>query len=133
MIIVNINIQFFCQAEDWILVLVVTEVQTCALPICMRFYDIKYHYGRIPNHRASQKLSIGSFCMKLRALPHGGICMRFYDIKHYYGRIPRHSALQKIGRASCRERVYISVIAVSLKKNNLTFFSSFTLNLLLSL
>src|SRR5689334_25303055 len=30
----------------------------------------------------------------------------------------RDEQLEQIGRASCRERVYISVVAVSLKKNN---------------
>ena len=44
------------------------------------FHDKTHHYGRIPSHRAPQKLSIGSFCMKLRALPYGGIGTRFYGI-----------------------------------------------------
>ena len=66
----------------------------------MRFYDMKHHYGRIPSHRASQRLSIGSFCMKLRALPYGGICVRFYDMKHHYGRIPSHRASQKLSIGS---------------------------------
>ena len=48
------------------------------------FYNKKHHYGRIPSHKASQKLSIGSFCMKLRALLYEGIGMLFYDMKHHY-------------------------------------------------
>ena len=69
------------------------------------FYDKKHHYGRIPSHRASQKLSIGSFCMKLRALPYGGIGVRFYDIKHHYGRIPSHRASQKLSIGAFRSKL----------------------------
>ena len=37
------------------------------------FTKVKQKNGRIPSHRASQKLSIGSFCMKLCTLLYEGI------------------------------------------------------------
>src|SRR3712207_8228471 len=86
---------FFFQAEDGIRDIGVTGVQTCALPI---------YQGRV---------------------------LRIYrqppDVAAVYPRVGRLPALtevpalgepapRQIGRASCRERVEISVVAVSLKK-----------------
>src|SRR5438067_13917394 len=76
----------------------VTGVQTCALPIC-------------DTHEEAKKFFVNYF--KQIALVFGGAWNgRKYSIKSA-------SALREIGRASCRERVKISVVAVSIKKNRI--------------
>src|SRR5438105_15268507 len=80
---------FFFQAEDGIRYPLVTGVQTCALPICSD-----------PDRSASRNLH------RRRARP-----------DRYHAMVPDADA-QEIGRASCRERVYIAVAAVTLKKKN---------------
>src|SRR5690349_25148672 len=80
---------FFLQAEDGIRDLYVTGVQTCALPIWM---------------------ALVGYCREWR-LPSG---RRFSSSP---SRRPATGLLvNQIGRASCRERVYISVGAACLKK-----------------
>src|SRR2546430_12753161 len=87
---------FFFQAEDGIRDLTVTGVQTCALPISM------------PPSAGRQRAERARTLADRRARPH---------------RLPprplRHFRRQ-IGRASCRERVEISVVAVSLKEKKKT-------------
>src|SRR5690349_25119224 len=80
---------FFFQAEDGIRDLYVTGVQTCALPICV-------------------------FAILLEAMPAAAAAYvrERVDVLIYgIGAGP-----EEIGRASCRERVEISVVAASLKK-----------------
>src|SRR2546422_10938313 len=88
---------FFFQAEDGIRDVAVTGVQTCALPIL----PLGYH------------LSYVSFARQLRLAglrPHCEACS---------GGTGRDTIeIAQIGRASCRGRVEISVVAVSLKKKN---------------
>src|SRR5262249_59610787 len=82
---------FFFQAEDGIRDWSVTGVQTCALPI----------YPQRRRASADARLDAGS---------HGAPLARFLvDLR----------GPAQIGRASCRERVEISVVAVSLKKEEL--------------
>src|SRR2546427_8896582 len=83
---------FFFQAEDGIRFLTVTGVQTCALPILT------------PN--------IASPLMVLFAV----ILLPAIIVRFYQGWF---QMLYQIGRASCRERVQISVVAVSLKKKKI--------------
>src|SRR5712664_4465068 len=73
---------FFFQAEDGIRDLIVTGVQTCALPIF-----------------ADRAIALPEDCDGGDAIARARQAMR-----------------EEIGRASCRERVWISVVAVSLKK-----------------
>src|SRR5258707_5759785 len=80
---------FLFQAEDGIRDIGVTGVQTCALPISRR-----------EARRAAAEQ---------RRLPAGMECA--------VERQSAPAARWQIGRASCRERVEISVVAVSLKKN----------------
>src|SRR3712207_9163746 len=94
----------FFQAEDGIRDIGVTGVQTCALPIF--------------------SAAVGSSMMRMRAL-----CDSALAISTRW-RLPTESpptsapglrswmSSDEIGRASCRERVEISVVAGSLKKNN---------------
>src|SRR5205807_7296227 len=77
---------FFFQAEDGIRDYKVTGVQTCALPIF-----------RIT---VRQEIHRRSFCLELHVASIGML------------RYVRDLALQ-IGRASCRERVYIIVVVAS--------------------
>src|SRR2546427_2568473 len=82
---------FFFQAEDGIRDLTVTGVQTCALPI---------------SHAETRDVWISATGISTRALP-----------RPPPSEPPRPPARPpQIGRASCRERVEISVVAVSLKK-----------------
>src|SRR2546430_14167223 len=90
---------FFFQAEDGIRYLTVTGVQTCALPIFP---------SRAPPEKCSCRRPCSRRNFRRRRSPLG--CWPNW---------PRSSALcrrEKIGRAACRERVEISVVAVSLKK-----------------
>src|SRR2546425_11909096 len=84
---------FFFQAEDGIRDKLVTGVQTCALPI----------------YRRARRQGGGRRCGRVDVLRDGGRS-RARD-----GRRP-HGGCHEIGRASCRGRGEISVVAVSLKK-----------------
>src|SRR5690625_5376400 len=83
-----LGILFFFQAEDGIRDGHVTGVQTCALPILS-----------IPFIRITEQCS----------------SMKVFEIRELF-LICHFKRGLKIGRASCRERVWISVGAVSLKK-----------------
>src|SRR2546429_1306295 len=80
---------FFFQAEDGIRDVAVTGVQTCALPILRAGGRPRGAHDRPGRDRQ-------------------------YDRHHHPHEFQRGS--DEIGRASCRERVEISVVAVSLKK-----------------
>src|SRR3712207_9485147 len=90
----------FFQAEDGIRDIGVTGVQTCALQICRRIAtafsaSISGTACRVPSPTEASGT-------KINAAPKP--------------EKPRASPPAKIGRASCRERVQISVVAVSLNK-----------------
>src|SRR5437762_11062505 len=85
---------FFFQAEDGIRDTSVTGVQTCALPI----WEFREPRRDAIRHLARR--------LRQRRVPAPG-----------NERFPaRHRPLSEIGRASCRERVWISVVAVAVKK-----------------
>src|SRR3712207_9070813 len=90
----------FFQAEDGIRDIGVTGVQTCALPI-FTFY----HYPEVETVHTSYHWV---------AVPQGTGFAK--DSETYHRR--------QIGRASCRERVQISVVAVSLKKTSQLLYLS---------
>src|SRR3712207_9405666 len=81
------------QAEDGMRDIGVTGVQTCALPICV---DARLGLA----NRQRQRLLAVNVLLGLR-------------------RLDERDRVPEIGRASCRERVQISVVAVSLKKTML--------------
>src|SRR5688572_32878406 len=82
---------FFFQAEDGIRDLTVTGVQTCALPILRRS----------PENGAGNHIKLAAMTSTR-------------------DRGAFESTSCKIGRASCRERVEISVVAVPLKKKKMS-------------
>src|SRR2546421_13055657 len=82
---------FFFQAEDGIRDLIVTGVQTCALPIYFVANTQRGHF--FSSTLAEHNRNVLKYRRLLAGLP-----------------------ADQIGRASCRERVEISVVAVSLKK-----------------
>src|SRR5687768_17952318 len=96
---------FFFQAEDGIRDVAVTGVQTCALPI-LEMYDeafleyeaALYHYERCEREdlTASAQNDLGCLYTKVGDVERALECLE----------------RSKIGRASCRERVCISVVAV---------------------
>src|SRR5437588_12011952 len=90
---------FFFQAEDGIRDHCVTGVQTCALPIYSRFQ--MSHMTQRQLHR------LWAFRMRI-----GRLASRVGEDD----RTGASCSAGKIGRASCRERVEIAVVAVSLKK-----------------
>src|SRR5438445_1861885 len=95
---------FFFQAEDGIRDIGVTGVQTCALPICRGF-------GRGEARPARLWFTQTGSWLRSPAARHTG--------KATSPRSPRSSPINsafhqvKIGRASCRERVYVAVDCVS--------------------
>src|SRR5437868_15370787 len=93
---------FFFQAEDGIRDRNVTGVQTCALPISVGRANL---YRRPPTARATLARShaLGRLRRALRPRRFGTL---FQERQH----------AGEIGRASCRERVEISVVAEVFKK-----------------
>src|SRR5262249_56556915 len=103
-----LSLFFFFQAEDGIRDWSVTGVQTCALPIFARLGRFRKDSGLPPiagYFRPALALRRIWSC-RGRGLGHGPAGRRLPR--------PRHT---KIGRASCRERGEVSVVAGSLKKN----------------
>src|SRR2546422_11455321 len=96
---------FFFQAEDGIRDVAVTGVQTCALPISTSdlrssLIGVRQAFSRLTlTMRSAAALALASASL-------GSLTLRR----------PRIARAWEIGRASCRERVLISVVAVSLKK-----------------
>src|SRR5437773_12459871 len=86
---------FFFQAEDGIRDRDVTGVQTCALPICLPSLELMatYYISGVPITERDGRL-VGILTNR--------------DLRF---------EVDKIGRASCRERVEISVVAVVLVKH----------------
>src|SRR2546422_10289093 len=89
---------FFLQAEAGIRDVAVTGVQPCALPISRRRRRRRATCRNARRHVGTLHVA--------RGLPHG---------RRQHWRATCRRAVE-IGRASCRERVEISVGAVSLKK-----------------
>src|SRR2546422_2903077 len=101
---------FFFQAEDGIRDVAVTGVQTCALPISSAYF-----------------FALRSSCASLRGLPSLALLVCLPSAQTAAAGASPAAAMRaapassagmdsEIGRASCRERVEISVVAVSLKK-----------------
>src|SRR5207244_9576588 len=88
---------FFFQAEDGIRDDLVTGVQTCALPICRRPDGSRRGADAPGDSRAAPGR------IRVRGAPRGR------------PRAPR-AAHGEIGRASCRERGWVSGVGVSAKK-----------------
>src|SRR5436305_13986077 len=86
---------FFFQAEDGIRDADVTGVQTCALPISAMT-------RRMTAALVLAGAILTSGCGRISRPPYGGA--------------PELELVKEIGRASCRERVWIWVGGVSLKK-----------------
>src|SRR5260370_7206343 len=96
-------VSVFFQAEDGIRDSSVAGVQTCALPI----FAVKP--GRIASHRLHRDgLPEGLHCFVVAS----GLGQQLAQVAPG----ARVARLEEIGRASCRERVEISGVAVSLKK-----------------
>src|SRR5260370_25868200 len=97
---------FFFQAEDGIRDSSVTGVQTCALPIsmiiCRRLMKIR------PRHCPSRAFSMSEHYLAVDPWP--------ASVRRGRRLVQKEKRRGQIGRASCRERVEISVGAVSLKK-----------------
>src|SRR5256885_5649838 len=98
---------FFFQAEDGIRDYKVTGVQTCALPILAAALVLDGTRGGTD----AQVLAGIDWCVEQKvdviSMSLGGLVMDAETPTTY---------TEEIGRASCRERVEISVVAVSLKK-----------------
>src|SRR3546814_1941133 len=95
----------------------VTGVQTCALPISDISARRNLYKIAILERMASSRWS-GMNALSPRACDHEVVIDRLRGVVSWRF---RHKALFEIGRASCGESVchyvYISVVAVSLKKN----------------
>src|SRR5690348_18326149 len=108
---VRLWLLFFFQAEDGIRDGRVTGVQTCALPICS-------------SGSSNPPVLPGGFELPLEPrLPRIG-SVDEVGVEERAAALAKRS---KIGRASCRERVWVLVVAVSLKKKISTTRNSFIL------
>src|SRR2546423_14683209 len=94
---------FFFQAEDGIRDKLVTGVQTCALPIS--YYVRAQKVRTLIKQDFERKFDAGVHAMLTPTTPSAA-----------FGLGEKSSGDPKIGRASCRERGKISVVAESLKK-----------------
>src|SRR5437868_15421496 len=90
---------FFFQAEDGIRGRNVTGVQTCALPISSPTWTASLEMPSEPRARKARELL--------------ALAREEYRGRHYLECL---DDCEKIGRASCRERVYIAEGGVSSKK-----------------
>src|SRR3712207_7265008 len=105
-VVMTSRLVFFFQAEDGIRDIGVTGVQTCALPISARLRA---------QERADREGERVARRVGLRQLgPWYGLAVVL--LKPLVVLSARRRWEGEIGRASCRERVQISVAAVSLKK-----------------
>src|SRR5437762_13953796 len=98
---------FFFQAEDGIRDTSVTGVQTCALPICDLGVS-EAEVSEMEKRLAARDLSFDPAPEPEDEEP--------YSPAAYLPAPDADPAAQEIGRASCRERVEISVVGVTLKK-----------------
>src|SRR2546429_4815393 len=104
---------FFCQAEDGIRDVAVTGVQTCALPISV-VTRIRA-FGAVVMGKASlHEFAYGATSNN----PHYGPVRNPRDPERVAGGSSGGSAVE-IGRAACRGRGEISVVAVSFKKKKI--------------
>src|SRR5206468_5546767 len=101
---------FFFQAEDGIRDLIVTGVQTCALPIW-------------EGARHSRRERIVSPALRALVAQHAqanevpfGLAHALVMIESGYNPRLSHAGAFEIGRASCRERVESAVVEVSRKE-----------------
>src|SRR5690606_40858703 len=99
---------FFFQAEDGIRDFHVTGVQTCALPI-FEILRCWQHRGKSPHHPTAPGRTASDDLRDRPALRRReGSCLR--------RRVPRGLHLREIGRASCRERVWMTGVEQSIEQ-----------------
>src|SRR5690349_23088806 len=105
---------FFFQAEDGIRDLYVTGVQTCALPIWVAAGGVVQivvaHALRPPRRFDAERRALGAAYDRLARLADGVLAGAAGTPAA--DAIATAAALVEIGRASCRERVEVSVVAV---------------------
>src|SRR5437764_11507598 len=100
---------FFFQAEDGIRDTSVTGVQTCALPIsCVT--------RTLVRHAPVRALVTDACSTKVRVTQAAAAHFSSENGPLFLGGHP----MAEIGRASCRERVYISVVEVASKKRKMS-------------
>src|SRR5207248_8373558 len=101
---------FFFQAEDGIRDRTVTGVQTCALPIYVRSAR---HFARPPPlflHNSAFSGARKRQIQNYRSCT--SVCRTVRRCKCLTPCLFRAFALLQIGRASCRERVYVSLLII---------------------
>src|SRR5690554_7741062 len=107
---------FFFQAEDGIRDADVTEVQTCALPICLKSEGFIHH--QITSTQKQDSLYVVQFdlgiktdSVKIHFKENIELLQELLDIEQTFQTIPIQNTQEylqnivEIGRASCRERV----------------------------
>src|SRR5206468_5104573 len=105
----------FFQAEDGIRDLIVTGVQTCALPILMTSLTLGMDYWALALPRFIQGFAVGFIFVPLSTLALATIRRdKLVNATAVYGVLRNLGG--KIGRASCRERCRTRVGAKDLKK-----------------
>src|SRR5258708_16680751 len=108
---------FFFQAEDGIRDDLVTGVQTCALPIWLLTTIVRLRRRCAPGEREIGVIPAQPHDRREQPGRRDG--PRFAeDAPGPHGSLPEAAQRvpQQSGRASCRERVYVSLVAVALKE-----------------
>src|SRR5690606_39433614 len=105
------GVHFFFQAEDGIREFHVTGVQTCALPDLVRLM------GLDPARVVGMRVEVEDGVLTERlVLPLTNEAGKVAAIESMIGRRP--TVVSEIGRASCRDRVWGSVVAVAVSKDS---------------
>src|SRR5207248_5378578 len=102
---------FFFQAEDGIRDRTVTGVQTCALPIFA--LDVQQGDGRVQLVDDRQGVGWRNDVVAVDVEPRVTIVAVVLPLRQFAGRFP---ADREIGRASCRERVWMLEMVVDVKR-----------------
>src|SRR2546430_13337636 len=106
----TVHVVFFFQAEDGIRDLTVTGVQTCALPICSRTMVVALD-------TFSTSVPVPDVPVEYESIATRGSTPKATAVAA--DEIAMSASCSEIGRASCRGRGEISVVAVSFKKKNM--------------
>src|SRR5437762_4180755 len=109
-----VQTHFFFQAEDGIRDTSVTGVQTCALPICCSNYTNVDGGGQL--NQSGGALIISNL-LDFGGFRNAGLLYPLYGRYTFTGGTVTASNINmtEIGRASCRERGYVSEAAVAVK------------------
>src|SRR5207245_5315124 len=104
------------QAEDGIRDATVTGVQTCALPICKTLFDLHEYALAWAYYTFSIKAAQGASNHDLWAAGLGRMSLLLIYWEQPREALPLLQEAQQLGRASCRDRVWMWAVAAVRKE-----------------